>query len=1070
MKSGAAPLAKLRRPRLHAATSREQLFARLDALRKQPLIWVSGPPGAGKTTLLASYLEARAIEGLWYQLDAGDLDLSTYFFYLGTAAKKLVGDTAPLPLLTQDYAHDPSGFARRWFRQLFSRLEPPTLLVFDNYQEVAESALGNLLAAAIQDVPEGITLVIISRTTPSPAFARALAHGDIAVLGWDELRLRQEEAEALAAARGVSSRETVRTVLAQCEGWAAGCAVMLDRLRESGGAAGGADLDSKETIFGYFTGLVFDALPEAARRHLVLCSYLPTVSTTQAQALTGDPEASRLLDQLYRRHLFTNRRTGSDDVYEFHALFRAFLRAQATQILSQEQREHALKDAASLLLAAGQGFEAVALLAEIRDWAAIETLILAHAPTLLAQGRAQTLCDWLAILPGERLHEAPWLQYWLGTALVASDQQRARGTLTLAYERLTKVDDFAGQVAAAAGVVETYFFSFSGYSGLAEWTPKLARLLEQDERFSSAEQRLQACSGYLLAAFFTDGAHPHLARYTAEIKRLLREPIDLNLRLRAGTFLVSYAGAIMDPALVRDDLELLDAMAKDPRAAPMRRAQWQIRYASLVYQLGDFDLAEARLATAERLCSEHGLRTPGSLLNQITMFVLTGKGDVQRAVALVERWETTLSPDRPVERSQFNVGRLITLVASETRKSEWPTIAREIAEQMDATGQTWIRVANRIPGAYALTACGEYDSARQWVEDLRALIAGTCFVRYERDALLIEANLALHEGEPELARDRLRRALQWTRQAEIPLLYAQNPLVFDRLLRFASQEDVEPDAARALAARYGRALDRADATLHSPRIRVVTFGHFELEIDGRTLPSKGKTQQRLLSLLKVLASQGRRGAAVSLITEALWPDSEGDKSANALKVAVHRLRKLLGDESAVRTVRGSIFLDEQLCWTDVGEFENLTDQAERHRGANQMDAFERAANAALALYQGPFLASEDALPWLVGARDRLSQKARQLVLALGLHVEAAGDATRACRLYESGLAIDALYEPLYQRLMSAHLRAGRNAEAMQAFRRCREMLSIVLGIQPSAETRALFEEARARGAASVTGR
>jgi hypothetical protein len=41
---------------------------------------------------------------------------------------------------------------------------------------------------------------------------------------------------------------------------------------------------------------------------------------------------------------------------------------------------------------------------------------------------------------------------------------------------------------------------------------------------------------------------------------------------------------------------------------------------------------------------------------------------------------------------------------------------------------------------------------------------------------------------------------------------------------------------------------------------------------------------------------------------------------------------------------------------------------------------------------------------------------------------------------------------------------------MQAFRRCREMLSIVLGIQPSAETRALFEEARARGAASVTGR
>jgi DNA-binding SARP family transcriptional activator len=416
------------------------------------------------------------------------------------------------------------------------------------------------------------------------------------------------------------------------------------------------------------------------------------------------------------------------------------------------------------------------------------------------------------------------------------------------------------------------------------------------------------------------------------------------------------------------------------------------------------------------------------------------------------------------------VGRLITLVASEIRKGEWPTIAREIAEQMDATGQTWIRVANRIPGAYALTACGEHDSVRRFVADLRTLIAGTCFVRYERDVLLIEANLALHEHEPQLARERLRCALQRTRQAEIPLLYAQNLQVFDRLLRLASQEDIEADTARALAARYGRVLDRVDAKPHGSRIRVVTMGRFELETDGRTLAFRGKAQQRPLGLLKLLASQGRRGAPVSLITEALWPDSEGDKAANALKVAVHRLRKLLGDECAVRTVPGSVFLDEQLCWTDVREFEEQADQAERHRATNQMDLFERAANAALALYQGPLLASEDALPWLVGVRDRLSQKARQLVLALGLHVEARGDRARACRLYESGLAIDALCEPLYQRLMSAHLREGRYAKAMQAFRRCREMLSIVLGIQPSAETRALFEEARARGAASVTGR
>jgi len=32
------------------------------------------------------------------------------------------------------------------------------------------------------------------------------------------------------------------------------------------------------------------------------------------------------------------------------------------------------------------------------------------------------------------------------------------------------------------------------------------------------------------------------------------------------------------------------------------------------------------------------------------------------------------------------------------------------------------------------------------VVDLRAMMAGTCFARYGRDVLLIEANLALHNG------------------------------------------------------------------------------------------------------------------------------------------------------------------------------------------------------------------------------------------------------------------------------------------------------------------------------------
>jgi LuxR family maltose regulon positive regulatory protein len=107
------------------------------------------------------------------------------------------------------------------------------------------------------------------------------------------------------------------------------------------------------------------------------------------------------------------------------------------------------------------------------------------------------------------------------------------------------------------------------------------------------------------------------------------------------------------------------------------------------------------------------------------------------------------------------------------------------------------------------------------------------------------------------------------------------------------------------------------------------------------------------------------------------------------------------------------------------------------------------------LNKGLISKGEADTPWLIAARDRLRSKFLRTLKALGGFWEAQEAWDKAQSLYERVLETDNVAEEVYRRLMSCYARAGRPAEALRVYRRCRQMLSLVLGIAPSAETNAL---------------
>lgn len=80
---------KLTPPASDGVYPRRRLLKELDRLRRHGAVWLAAPGGAGKTTLIASYLQERRLRCLWYQMDAGDADLPSFFHHLALAVRRL---------------------------------------------------------------------------------------------------------------------------------------------------------------------------------------------------------------------------------------------------------------------------------------------------------------------------------------------------------------------------------------------------------------------------------------------------------------------------------------------------------------------------------------------------------------------------------------------------------------------------------------------------------------------------------------------------------------------------------------------------------------------------------------------------------------------------------------------------------------------------------------------------------------------------------------------------------------------------------------------------------------------
>ena len=208
-------------------------------------------------------------------------------------------------------------------------------------------------------------------------------------------------------------------------------------------------------------------------------------------------------------------------------------------------------------------------------------------------------------------------------------------------------------------------------------------------------------------------------------------------------------------------------------------------------------------------------------------------------------------------------------------------------------------------------------------------------------------------------------------------------------------------------------------------------------------------------LLAFLLLHRNRAVPRAVLIDALWGERPPATAAHAVDVYVSRLRKMLaaaGAEGMLTTHRGGFRLDVPDEALDVARFERLAEEVHR---TGDPEARLVAAEQALSFWRGPALVDVLDEPFAPLESERLEaqrllvdEERLEALLALGRTEEAIGP-------LQELVAAHPLRERPHRLLMLALYRAGRQADALEVYRRLRRTLRDELGLEPSGELREL---------------
>ncbi len=1059
---------------------RPRLTDRLQSHLSAPVTMVAADAGCGKTTLISDFLRGQSRPFVWYQLDHTDADPIVFLNYVAQGIKNL-GNGFGDALLTylaeanEDLLRSPERAADLLINEILQSIEQPFILVLDDYHHIGtDTVVHKIVDRILQYSSEHLHLIITTRDLPPLAIMRRRAQKTALVITRDDLLFTDDEVREL-------FRNTLNVELNESEiveyrdrthGWIT--ALQLVRQiaeKEIDGRGDGTPIDlseilqrSEKDIFDYFAEEVFSREDPETQDLLLSLSLLKSLPLEHCSLLFPDLRCSAALPELVQKNVFLTVAgdTSSSEEYRLHPLFRDFLMRRQRSEIGQAGVSAERNRIAEIFLENEHWELALPFLLEAENYDRSAEIIADRGDEWIKAGAIRSLGDFVDRVPLPILEKYPRsLLHKAEIARLQGETDRSTSMLNRAVKLFRENDDTVSEAEA--------LHSLASLARRRSRPDEALELLEKAENLASSDSETYLkCLNTRGLCFIAKGRWGDAEQqFRAALELAEAHSNEHYIRLIAHNLALApgLRGDFGEALRWLNRMFLADAPAKNfPQ-----EAIGHLNVARLHLYRGEFEKTESHLIRALELGQLFDLRSLIPEIFETYANFYRERSDFTHAAEYYERSKVAYTDagidiatrELNEERAKFYI------LQGDVVK------ARGLLENL-IEARLKLKLDMRVNTA-RLCLCrvdlleGRTDSLLERVTEIQSFFHQQN--HYYDEAL---ASMLLAETFYQLGRHRdmvgpVLRVLDLSARFDYEY-WLKNEIRRTRKM-FEHDDiaeklpaDLREELGKAAAAVPGGPVYVVETLARLTDLTIKVLGHVDIYRDpAKPFAADAWTTRRSRDIFCYIATRKNRRVAKDVLIEEFWGDEDLATVEKNFHPTISHIRKALNSKQTLKQNfiifrDGSYQLNPEFTYS-IGSEDFLAFIAAAENAKREKDAAALRSNleSAHSLCRGDFMEGsyED---WAETQRHFYREQLTRVLNGLAKLSVSEKRWSDALKYSTELLEIDPYREDLHRLVLKVLAAQGKSAAVRKHFDDMRTLLKNELGIDPSAETRKLFDD------------